>query len=57
MFVGIEISEEQRKQAIINARRAKQGKKKSKEMLCLLPFRHSHINFYKIVVFIYFFEV
>lgn len=30
LFTGMEISEEQRKQAISNARRAKQGKNKSK---------------------------
>lgn len=31
-FTGMEISEEQRKQAIVNARRAKQGKNKSKNV-------------------------
>lgn len=33
MCAGMEISEEQRKLAIVNARRAKQGKNKSKEIL------------------------
>lgn len=37
----MEISEEQRKQAIVNARRAKQKKSKSKEIFCFVPFSHS----------------
>ena len=37
-LAGMEISEEQRRQAIVNARRAKQKKSKSKEIFSLMPF-------------------
>lgn len=45
-LAGMEISEEQRKQAIVNARRAKQGKNKSKKIFCFMPFSHSNILIY-----------
>lgn len=44
-LAGMEISEEQRKQAIVNARRAKQGKSKSKQMFCFMLFSNSSCQF------------
>lgn len=41
----MEISEAQRKQAIVNARRAKQGKSKSKEIFCFIPFSQFNLMF------------
>lgn len=41
-LVGMEISEEQRKQAIVNARRAKHGKSKSKEISHFMLFSYSY---------------
>lgn len=41
----MEISEEQRKQAIVNARRAKQGKSKSKQIFYLMLLETLHVNF------------
>lgn len=50
----MEISEEQRKQAIVNARRAKQGKNKSKEVffLSFMLFSHSSFHLY-LIIFIF----
>lgn len=44
MCAGMEISEEQRKLAIVNARRAKQGKNKSKEIFKFSDFIFFYFN-------------